>query len=502
MYSRVVCIAIDIINADKPPASLAFLAGACEQANIEYQCISLNNVLLNAMSQTDFDKIYNELKLQVNDELEPTLLEIFNNSIKEIADFNPNCIAVSMFSFIQMPIAEIYLKLLKQHLPTVDIIAGGPGVGASVNNTKSNGKLLLEKKYIDYYCLGEGDEVLVNFLQGKKDLLGLNHCGLAYESWVPQLADLEGSYLLPSYKKIQTKNYKNLELKDKPVYSISTSRGCVRACTFCDVAKMWPKFRFRDGKSVAQEVLKHHQDVGACNFHIVDSLINGSLKSFRDFNIEMIKLKKDYPTLADFSYNGMFIIRDKKSHTEELFALMQQAGCESLAIGIETGSDRLRIDDINKKFTNADLDYHLEMCQKYKIRNAFLMFVGFPTETDEDFEQTLHMLDRYQKYLIDDTILGINHMGIYALLPDTPVYDNMEAMGIAYDYDYENLDNVSVAQLNWHNKNNPGLTIKKRIERDLALRKRAAELRYPVPYSQRYIGYIKYMDGIVLPMPD
>jgi len=288
--------------------------------------------------------------------------------------------------------------------------------------------------------------------------------------------------------------YKNLENKSKPVYSISTSRGCVRKCAFCDVGKSWPKFRFRSGQSVAKEILKHHHDVGAIHFTIVDSLINGSLKSFKDFNIQMISFKNQYPSLEEFSYNGMFIVRDRKSHPEDFFKMMKDAGCESLAIGVETGSDRLRF-EMNKKFTNSDLDHHLEMCQKYGIRNNFLTFVGYPTETDKDFEQTLEMLYRYQKYLIDDTIIGINHSGVFSMHFHTPIYDQREDLGIELDKDTNR-------SLGWTNINNPELTIKKRVLRDLLFRQTALELRYPIPYSQRYLEYLKEIDKSFMPISD
>jgi hypothetical protein len=495
--NRVSCISIDLINADKPPASLAFLAGACETTNKEYQCVSLNSQLLDQLSSDEYNQLYLELKIN------PDIRSVSNNvtsvldaTINKVSQFNTECVAVSIFSFMQMPIAYLFLSMLREKLPKITIIAGGPGVTYTTPDGITNGSRLLKKDLVDYYCLGEGDKVLINFLQGNRDMLGLNGKKFKTESWVPQIEDLTENYLLPSYKKINTQQYHNLENKSSAVFSISTSRGCVRACTFCDISSTWKKFRFRSGKSVADEILKHHIDVGAVHFTIVDSLINGSLKSFNEFNQEMINVKKTQPGLQDFSYNGMFIVRDKKSHTEEFFATMKEAGCESLAIGVETGSDRLRF-DMNKKFTNADLDHHLEMCQKYGIKNTFLTFIGYPTETADDYKQTLEMLDRYQKYLIDDTILGINHSGIFGLLPDTPVFNNRKEIGIHWEY-HEN----QAAGLSWTNENNPTLTVKERAHRDLLFRKRAVELRYPIPYSDRYLAYMRQITPDFIPISD
>lgn len=495
MTKNVSCLSIDVINHDKPPASLAFLAGACEAANVNYQAISLNARLLNDLSPNDYNHVYASVKLNKTDLLELVIDSTVDKIFKDITEFNTDIILVSVFSYMQNYLAKTILKKLKHCMPDVEIIAGGPGIQYAGPDGITLGKQLLNEGSIDYYCLGEGDVLLPQFLSGQRDMIGLNSNSERYESWVPQLSDLDKDYLLPSYKKIPVKAYKNLEQKDSTIISISTSRGCVRSCAFCDIKKSWPKFRFRSGKAVAQEILKHHQDVGAVNFTIVDSLINGSLKSFRDFNKEIVELKKQYPALADFSYNGMFIVRDAHSHPEELFQLMKEAGCESLAIGVETGSDRLRF-EMDKKFTNRDLDHHLEMCQRVGIRNTLLTFVGYPTETEEDFEQSLSMLERYQKYLIDNTIIGVNHSGVYSILVDTPLYDQKDELGLVIDA--ANAHNV----LNWYNPSNPGLTVKERARRDLEFRRKALSLRYPVPYATRYLEYLTRLDKNVILQSD
>ena len=494
--NHISCVSIDLINADKPPAALAFLAGACEATNIPYSCFSLNSCLLGELPTNEYNALYNNLKLGSLIDPNNSTKKIVNKIINYIEQSDSNCLLVSLFSFMQLPVAQLFLTEIRNQLPNIIIIAGGPGINYTTPDGVTNGKRLLKQGLVDFYCLGEGDELLISFLQGESNMLGLNSQAHPIESWVPQIYDLDKNYLVPSYQKIETANYHNIENKATAVFSISSSRGCVRDCAFCDVGKTWKKFRFRSGLNVAQEILKHHLEVGAVNFTIVDSLINGSLKSFNEFNIEVSRLKHQYPTLKDFSYNGMFIVRDQKTHTEQMFAQMKDAGCESLAIGVETGSDRLRF-EMNKKFTNIDLDYHFEMCQKYGIRNSLLTFVGYPTETAEDFQDTLAMLDRYQKYLINDTIIGINHSGVFSLLPDTPIFENREEIGIHWEYQENRFEKLS-----WFNNNNPTLTIKERVRRDLAFRQRAIELRYPIPYSLRYLEYMKQITPDFVPVSD
>lgn len=497
--TRILCLAIDVINPDKPAASLAFLSGVCEYLCIDYLPISLNTELLLNYTAEQYDQVYVGMKLGEGELLDTVLQPVLPCISKQLKDYRPDLVMVSLFSSMQFPLAITVLSHLRQQGYNGDIIAGGPGVQTKDTQGETNGRKLLNLGYIDYYVLGEGDEVLVRWLQGERILPGVNsRRSLIFgETWVPQINDLDRYYIKPSYRKINLDVYHNLEAKSKAVLSISTSRGCVRSCTFCDVKNLWPKYRYRSGRSVAEEVLSLHQETGAVNFTMVDSLINGSLKSFREFNATMVDLRRQHASLAEFTYNGQFIVRDALSHSEDFFDEMRKAGCESLIIGVETGSDRLR-HEMAKKFTNKDLDWHLEMSRRYGIRNTLLMFVGYPTETRTDFQQSLDLLDRYQHYLIDNTIIAVTFTGIFSLATDTPVYDQAEHLGI----EIVPTDTLAMKQLNWINHNNLSLTVRERINRDLEFRRRAAELRYPIPYSDRYLEYLKHIDQDFVPVCD
>lgn len=497
MTNTVVCLAIDMVNADKPPASLAFLSGACDKLNLPHECYSLNYLLLSNLSGQEYNEVYASLKSGTfADDILAKFDTVVDTMIREIAQTDASTAIVSLFSYMQMPLAKMILPKLKAKVPELTILVGGPGVMHKSITGITNGSQLFDYG-IDYYCLGEGDELILDFLQGKRDMLGLNKASDKFETWVPQLNNLDQSYLLPSYKHIKTDLYRTMEHKSAPVYSISSSRGCVRNCSFCDVNEFWGKFRFRSGQALADEIVKHYTEVGAVHYNIVDSLINGSMKSFKDFNASMVEKIKQYPGLENFSYNGLFIVRNKKSHPESMYAMMAAAGCDSVGIGVETGSDRLRA-DMNKAFTNDDLDYHMEMCQKYKIKNTFLLFTCYPTETEEDFELTLNMLRRYQKYLIDDTIVGLTYTGIFSLMPGSPVFANREEMGIEiFEHQARSMNPIG-----WLNKNNPGLTVKQRLLRDLKFRQTALDLRYPMTYADRYLEYIRLVDEYFVPVSD
>ena len=51
---KLACVAIDLVNPDKPAASLAFLAGVCEKVGADYQVLSINEKLLRSLDRREY----------------------------------------------------------------------------------------------------------------------------------------------------------------------------------------------------------------------------------------------------------------------------------------------------------------------------------------------------------------------------------------------------------------------------------------------------------------
>ncbi len=159
-----------------------------------------------------------------------------------------------------------------------------------------------------------------------------NGPGIGNNNFV-QIDDLD-SQLWPDYSYYNLSDYENKEL------GIVGSRGCVRNCTFCDVAKTSPKYRYRSGKNIAQEIIKHYETHGVTDFYFNDSLVNGSYKAFNDMCNALINYKFENP----ISWSGQYIIRPKSSTPKDHFQMLQASGCKMLFTGIESGCDRVRFE--------------------------------------------------------------------------------------------------------------------------------------------------------------
>jgi hypothetical protein len=153
------------------------------------------------------------------------------------------------------------------------------------------------------------------------------------------------------------------------------------------------------------------------------------------------------------------------------FETMARAGAETMVIGVETGSDRIRA-HMQKGYIGLDLDYNMEQYSKNKMQVYLLIIVGFPTETDEDFQATLDMLTKYQKYVADGTIIGVNLGTTLTIEEGTEIYERPEILRVT------GVDGKRPQGTNWMCYDNPTLTYKKRIMRRIQAQEHAVNLGY------------------------
>ena len=493
-YKKAVLVSSAMLSIERAPAGLAFLAGICDYNKVEYELFDLNLFIQQMYNSDIWVKIescsYNMKFVYPNEEIEKIVNEAAEHAVEKVLAHDPDLVAITSLSAMQIAWTEKFLATLKKK-SNVTTIAGGPGISYEQEIGKTAGRILVNKGILDYFVLGEGDFAFSNFLHGQIDV-GVNSKFTVTDAWVPQINNLE-NLILPTYKKIDITQYggANSVTKNKlpPTINITGSRGCVRRCTFCDIGSIWKKFRFRSAKHIVEEIIRSYTETGCTNYFFNDSLINGSLKQFKEVMQEIIKAKKIIPGLEPLIWSGQYIIRPKDQHPEYLYELLRDSGCGHLQVGIESGSESVR-DHMGKKFSNSDIDYHFEMSSKYGIKNFIQIITGYPTETLKDWEDTVSFYKKNQKYLIDNTIIGTSMGGPTMLYRNTPLWEKFDELGIEiHNTQYSNISNWTVAT-------NPELTVKERYRRYIELSKLTTELRYPqttnnLVYIELYIEEFK-----------
>lgn len=384
------------------------------------------------------------------------------NQLQDTYDFN--YIGISVFSYQCQHFTKMFCEKLKLRSPYIQIILGGQGLlsqGLGSNDEWVN--LLKRNNLIDHYIISEGENAIVQLLTEGKGK------GVDNLEWEQQLNMDANAF--PDYT-----DYK-FELYREKILMITGSRGCVRRCTFCDIHNHWQRFVFRSGDSIANEMISQSERYGIYHFSFTDSLVNGSMKAYRDFVTKLA----EYNSTAEnkISWDGQIITRGIKAMTAEDWRLTALSGADDLASGVESGSERVR-DHMKKQFSNQDLDEFVHEAHKNGVTLQFLMIIGYPTETHEDFLETLRMFKRYKKYdnLVSKVYLG-STLGV---LPGTPL-----ATEHTHELELNNGENF------WVYDKNPTLTFKERIKRRIIAGEELKKMGYTIGSDDNHLKLLHFL---------
>ena len=143
------------------------------------------------------------------------------NIIKDIYELNPDKIIFSTYIWNKEYIVEI-VKELKKVLPNVEIILGGPEVSYKWE------KFMANMPEVDALLLGEGENVLLNFLTKEEDkVLGVvsrKNDEIVFNGIEPIIENLD---IVPF-------PYEDWELEDRTkIFYYESSRGCPFSCSYC-----------------------------------------------------------------------------------------------------------------------------------------------------------------------------------------------------------------------------------------------------------------------------
>jgi hypothetical protein len=307
---------------------------------------------------------------------------VFDEWIELFKKKNPRFIGLSLLTVMSTSVAITLSRLIREHIPSAKIVWGGAEI------TRGRTLPYLESGLIDHYIGGDGEIPIVELLSGNLNSDGID------DRPPTQLLNLD-DVLVPNYDDIEWHEYPDLN-QPKPAY-ITGSRGCVKRCDFCNVYEIWPQYVFRSGSHIANEIIQVKQKYDRTTFKFTDSLINGSMKAFR----EMLHVLADYNNTRKtdsekIQWHSQWIVRNLRQSPEEDYRLMKESGCYGLDVGVESFSETVRF-ELGKKFTDDDMWWCFEMLYKYNIHHTLLMFVGHPFETDSDHQITLDTIRQIAK---------------------------------------------------------------------------------------------------------
>lgn len=473
-------------DTDSPPAALAILQSICDKNNVESSLLDFNIVLFNSLTTIEWNLLDDWcmfLKKDIPQLLKDKIVHLWEEQITKYNIAKKDIVGVSIFSYYSLPIAKLLLPILKKHVQGIVVLGGNGCTSKFLGSNVYFDEWIYKNQHADFIVYGDGEPGFDSILKNKFEGNGINNKNSVQEYDLDQ-------FPMPSYKNFNFDDYTS----DK-IY-ITGSRGCVRKCTFCDIANIWPTFRYRSAENLVEEIKQQFYSHGITLFDFTDSLINGSQSNFYKFNCLLAEEKEKHPELKPISYIGQAICKPKTQTPDHHFEAMYYGGCKQMTIGLESFSEPVR-SHMKKKFSNEDIDYHLQKCSEWNIDNVFLMITGYPTETLQDHNDNVQGLYKYQKYAMNGTISMIRWGYTMHLYSDTPITrpHMLKHLKIHADHRYQDLPEVATLEHNTRQENidlvdypytwisdlNPTLDLKERIRRRVELHEITCKLKYLQP---------------------
>lgn len=368
-----------------PPLGLAYIASSLRKIDIEVKIV---DCYLQGINNKEY---YNggNCRVGLND------LEIYN----EIEKYSPDIVGVSHMFSRQIRFVNDIFEITKKISSSILTVVGGPHPSAlySLNDK------------VDVILRGEGEGAIKDIVRNYAILLdSLNVIYGSIEKDINTISfpDWEVGNLKKYFGSKMSHGYR----KKKRFVPIITSRGCPCRCSFCSAHCVWGyKYRKRRVTNIMSELLMLKEKYG------VEEVM------FEDDNLtfDRSRAKELFSCMAsnrDFVWdtpNGIFVW----SLDEEMLELMKAAGCYRVNFAIESGSERVLKEIMNK---HVDLQYAKKMinyARKIGLDVGIFLVIGMPTETEEERQMSYDFCK--------DVGIYFPHISIATPYPGSKLYEEV-----------------------------------------------------------------------------
>lgn len=333
--------------------------------------------------------------------------QLINTAIKnEVLEMKPDFVGISALfntSFSHLKI----VKDIRAYLPNCFISVGG---GLATNMYT---EIFKEFPEIDAACYGEGELPIKKLIDSWSNV---SDASMASSAWVtkaslgrgikPQYDFVENLDDIPvieleyiDYKKYNCRSYINKTDTDKIEISIHTSRGCPFNCVFCANSKLHGKrIRVMSKEKVLATIQYYKEKYGLTLLLIEDD----HFLSSKTRALDILQYIADSNVDAEFP-NGLSVYQID----DEVARMLSVAKVKLATLAIESGSDFVLKEIIDKPLTTKKIEDAVNHLKKYGVKIHVFVVIGIPGETDAHRKQSLDFL----------TKLGIDWAYIFIATP-------------------------------------------------------------------------------------
>jgi len=315
----------------------------------------------------------------------------------QIEKFNPHLVGVTATT---SSIYDAYsvAKLTKSFNYKIKVVAGGPHVTFTATQT------LKECPSIDIIVRGEGEETFrelvnsleshgghISFLKKIKGITFRDNGGILETENRPFIKNLD-EIPFPAYHLLPMDRYK---LEGKRFAGIMSSRGCPFSCIFCSSSELFGKiWRARSPENVVEEIKLLKYKYGVKEIEFLDDTF--TLNKKRAERICDLLIRENL-TISWACSSRVDTIN------ESLIEKLKRAGCHTIYLGIESGSQRI-LNIIDKRITLAQAERAVNLIKKVKLNTLGSFIIGIPGETVKTIKKTISFAKKLSPSFVQFTI--------------------------------------------------------------------------------------------------
>lgn len=335
--------------------------------------------------------------------------------LKELLKERPICCGITSLTGPSLKCALEAAALIKKIDRDIPIVFGGVHATLLPEQT-------LQHRNIDIVVKGEGDYTFYNIikaLEEKKPFDGIKgvyykRCDeIVFTGEPDMILDLDALPDSP-YELVDMDKYSAMNLGTGKSTSFPTSRGCPFACKFCANPTLHKnKWRGLSISKIIEKIKMFQERYHITTFYFLDDCTSYDLSHFREFIKGLASLdKKIYWATAGIRADLLSKLNDND------LSLLWESGCRTLEIGIESGNERV-LKFINKAETKDMMRLANEKLAKYPIQIKYTFIIGFPTETDEELNDSLD----FSEELCNANPNSYSLIAVYTPIFGTPMFN-------------------------------------------------------------------------------
>lgn len=317
----------------------------------------------------------------------PLVNDLFDFIDKEA----PSIIGFSVFSQAKKENFRL-AQLIKDKHPNIPIIMGGVHVNIDP-------KIILSFDFVDYICLGEGEEAVVDLAEcliNGQDVKGVKNIGYKvggklHINPLRPLIEMDKLPYLDYESFVNAHQYGPYRGKLLKMALVEATRTCPYGCSYCgnriykasyDESNHNFRYRHKSPKRWVEEIKHYKEKYGAEFLNIVDGTYVAQNTQIFESLAPLYKKEVGIPFFCDATVH---CINPRKVE------LLKEMGCVCINMGLETGSEEYRKKYLNRSMTNEKIirAFHIVKNAGMEVRSYNI--IGLPFQTRKDIFDTIEL---------------------------------------------------------------------------------------------------------------